>query len=283
MFRRVVVGVDGRPGGRDAIALGNALAAPDAVTSLVGVFALTPGGVVGYDLGLDDAPTDEAKAKTVLEAQRDATGSHAGLITERAGSVGRGLHDVAQQQRADLLVVGSSHRAFPGRVLGGGQTRAVLHGAPCAVAIAPLHYADTDHVLNTVGVAFNSTPDSEAALAVAREIAAAHGARIRARCVVEVPSGPYGFGGGLVLRDVLSDMLAAERKRMAALDGVDGDAVIGLAGEELSAFSAEVDLLVSGSRGYGPAHSLIAGSTSLHLAGHARCPLVVIPRALDSG
>ncbi len=34
MFRRVLVGVDGRPGGRDAIALARQLAAPDAVTIL---------------------------------------------------------------------------------------------------------------------------------------------------------------------------------------------------------------------------------------------------------
>ncbi len=34
MFRRVLVGVDGRRGGRDAIALARQLAAPDAVTIL---------------------------------------------------------------------------------------------------------------------------------------------------------------------------------------------------------------------------------------------------------
>ena len=282
VFHRVVVGIDGQPGGRDAIALAGVLATPDAVTSLVTVFQLTPGGIVRQQVGQEDA-TDEAKAHALLEAERNAAGSAAGLIVERAGSVGRGLHDVAQRVGADLLVVGSSRRAFPGRVLGGDEARAVLHGTPCAVAIAPHQYAETDRQLRTIGVGYNATPDSEAALAVARRLAAAHGARVRALAVVEMPNAPYGFGAGLILRDVLEDMLAAQRRQMAELEDVDGAATVGLAGEELSAFSGDVDLLVAGSRGYGPARSVIVGSTSGHLADHARCPLLVVPHALDSG
>jgi nucleotide-binding universal stress UspA family protein len=57
-----------------------------------------------------------------------------------------------------------------------------------------------------------------------------------------------------------------------------GEAVLGLTGEELAAFGARVDLLVVGSRGYGPLRRLMLGSTSEHLAGHARCPLLVLPR-----
>jgi hypothetical protein len=40
-----------------------------------------------------------------------------------------------------------------------------------------------------------------------------------------------------------------------------------------------VDLLVVGSRGYGPLGRLIHGSTSLQLARSARCPLLVLPKA----
>jgi len=44
-------------------------------------------------------------------------------------------------------------------------------------------------------------------------------------------------------------------------------------------FSASVDLLVVGSRGYGPLGRLVHGSTSHRLARLARCPLLVLPRA----
>ena len=58
---------------------------------------------------------------------------------------------------------------------------------------------------------------------------------------------------------------------------------VGLPGEELVAFGDEVELLVVGSRGYGPVRRMMLGSTSMHLARAARCPLLVLPRpmALD--
>ncbi len=52
----------------------------------------------------------------------------------------------------------------------------------------------------------------------------------------------------------------------------------GVAGEELAAFGGEVDILVVGSRGYGPVRRLVLGSTSNHLERHARCSLLVLPR-----
>ena len=68
------------------------------------------------------------------------------------------------------------------------------------------------------------------------------------------------------------------------LPGVEGHAIYGLAGEELARFGDEVDLLVVGSRGYGPLRRLVLGSTSDFLRRHAHGPLLVLPRAaLKSG
>jgi len=47
--------------------------------------------------------------------------------------------------------------------------------------------------------------------------------------------------------------------------------------EALTALSAEAQLLVLGSRGRGGFPALLIGSTSLHLAAHAACPVVVVP------
>ncbi len=66
---------------------------------------------------------------------------------------------------------------------------------------------------------------------------------------------------------------------MRELAGADGRAVYGLAGEELAAFGDELDILVVGSRGYGPVRRLVLGSTSAYLEHHARCSLLVLPRA----
>ena len=59
------------------------------------------------------------------------------------------------------------------------------------------------------------------------------------------------------------------------------DAAVRVAGEELALFSARVDLLVVGSRGYGPIRSLMLGGTAVYLASSAQCPLLVLPRAED--
>jgi nucleotide-binding universal stress UspA family protein len=73
-------------------------------------------------------------------------------------------------------------------------------------------------------------------------------------------------------------MVAEANERLGQLEGVEGHAVYGLAGEELAAFSRDVDLLVVGSRGYGPVRRLVLGSTSDYLERHARCSLLVLPR-----
>ena len=64
----------------------------------------------------------------------------------------------------------------------------------------------------------------------------------------------------------------------AALDGVEAHAAYGDPAEELTLYSASLDLLVLGSRSYGPLGRLVHGSTAHQLAGTARCPLLVLAR-----
>ena len=52
----------------------------------------------------------------------------------------------------------------------------------------------------------------------------------------------------------------------------------GLPRERLEHFSADVDLLVCGSRRYGRLRRALLGSTSAGLARHAHCPLLIAPR-----
>ena len=46
----------------------------------------------------------------------------------------------------------------------------------------------------------------------------------------------------------------------------------------MASASADVDLLICGSREYGPLRSVILGSVSRTLANSAHCPLLIIPR-----
>jgi nucleotide-binding universal stress UspA family protein len=234
MFSRVLVGDDGRSGGRDAAALAEQLADPSTHPELAHVHP----------------------------------------------PVGSELHRVAHSRSVDLLVVGSASHPRAGVALPSDHARAALNGAPCAVAIAPIGYATHPGQIATIGVADNGSPESTTALAAARELAARDGLTITALSVVDLPSlEPTPVATDAALRARLD----AERDRLAAADGVDGEAVYGDVGKALVEFSEQVDLLLVGSRGHGPVGRLFLGSTSNYLARHARCPLLVLPRAGHQG
>jgi nucleotide-binding universal stress UspA family protein len=222
-------------------------------------------------------------SREMLERERRALGVSAELTGMASSSVGSGLHQLAEDRAADLIVVGSCSRGLAGRVLVGDDTRGSLNGASCAVAIALRGYADHPRDICTIGVAYNDTPEAEAeaALAVARGLAAEHRATVRALTAVSPTSGavggwePVGAGWG----EMIEALEQAANARLRALDGVDGRVAVGLPGDELTAFTDELDLLVVGSRSYGPLRRLMFGSTSAHLARTARCPLLVLPRS----
>ena len=90
----------------------------------------------------------------------------------------------------------------------------------------------------------------------------------------------YAFvGGPAPIDNTFKDLVDDARKRIEALDGVEPHAAYGFPAEELGVYSASLDLLIVGSRGYGPMGRLIHGSTSQQLAHTARCPLLVLTRA----
>jgi nucleotide-binding universal stress UspA family protein len=267
MFENVLVGVDGRPYGRDAIALAERLRGREGKLTLACVHS-------------GEAAEDVAECERLLEQERAAAaGVEAELVGVVAPSPGRGLHEQAERQGADLLVVGSTHRSTIGRAMLGDDTRAALNGAPCAVAIAARGYAERSTPVARLGVAYNETPEAAAALAATKELASAIGATVQALEVVSLPPAAYGGLVAPAIGDYIEEMLQEATGRMAQLPGVEGRAAYGLAGEELGAFSEKVDLLVVGSRGYGPIRRLIAGSTANYLQRHARCSLLVLPRA----
>lgn len=276
MFKNVLVGVDGREGGRDAIALATRLLDPAGKLALAHVHsgelrpshAITPGMVA----------EEREASERLLESERAAAGVAAELLSVVSTTPGRGLHQQAEELHTDLLVVGSCSHGPLGRAMLGDDARAALNGAPCAVAIAAGGYAEHPAPIAAVGVGYNESPESEAALETARELAAPTDATVRALEVVALPT--YAYTGLMppAIGESMDVMLAEANARMKDLPDVEGEVVYGLTGEELAAFGDRVDLLVVGSRGYGPVRRLVLGSTSDYLQRHARCSLLVLAR-----
>lgn len=281
MFKNVLVGVDGRPNGRDAVALATKLLADDGRLTLVHVHGGAPRPA--RDQVPATATDPEQESLSLLQRERDATEVQAAeLLSFCASSPGHGLHVLAEQRGADLIVVGSCSRSGFGRVMLGDDTRAALNGASCAVAVAVRGYFEHPLPIATIGVGYDGSRESEQALTAARQIAARNRALIRALHVVMLPS--YTFAGiaAPAVGESVDTLLEDARTEVEGLEGVQGRAVYGLPGEELASFGEEVDLLVVGSRSYGPVKRLMLGSTSNHLQRHAHCSLLVLPRSAAS-
>ena len=246
-------------------------------------------GHVDDDLGSDGAPADSLDEKL----------SAAGVAVERrrleGTSAARALHEAAEDLDAAMLVVGSSKRSAVGRTVAGSTAVRLLHGAPCAVAVVPRGWEPKDR-LATVGVAYVDTDEGRAALQSAYALARSAGARLKVFTVIKVRARDH------LEADARQGAWQMEAKDMTGVEGdhvlaaenhlravvaeigadieVDTEAFIGHPAEEIPRLSATVDLMVVGSRGYGPRRAVLLGSVSRHLMEQAQCPAIVLPRGM---
>jgi nucleotide-binding universal stress UspA family protein len=270
-YRSIVVGYDGSDGAVDALALGSLLAdTVGAELTIVGVFAADPW------LGIEDPRfqwLDPEMSRCVADAAQSVTCESACVPSTSAS---RGLHDFAQKSDADLIVVGSSPRAGMGRVLAGSVSQRLLEGGPCAVAVAPLGFRDSEVALRVIGAGFNGTPESLEALDTAVAIGKAAGATLRLFVVAETAPDTNAVRARYqeLLHETLEAVPGELRAAGTLLDGAPAAALL----EEAD---KRVDLLCLGSRGYGPLRRVLLGSVSSEVVQSAPCPVLVVPRRAE--
>jgi nucleotide-binding universal stress UspA family protein len=278
MYANLVVGISGLAADRDAVALAKALAARDGVLTLVNVRLVGTVPAKG-STGAYEASESEHSYE-LLQCQRQAYAKEADVVSVAAVTVGAGLHHVAENLAADLIVVGGCHRGPVGRVLAGDDARAALHHAPCAVAVAPRGHGKRAAPIRTIGVAYDGSEPGEVALAHSALLAMELGAKLRVREIVELRVyGAAGLASAAAMIDDPDAVAAAAREHMGEVPGAEIEVVVGAALLELTNLTDEVDLMVCGSRQQGPAKRVLLGSTSDHLARHAHSPLLVTPRS----
>lgn len=262
MFTKIIVGVDGSETGRDAVVLAQALAAPDGELVLAYVWERSAG--IGSAMTGADHPSHVGRQ--VVEHLRRAIDGPSRGVVRQASSAAEGLHALAGELEADLIVVGSARRQHDGRVLIHDDARAALHGASCAVAVAPRGYATWRGGIRRIGVGYEQTASGASALTAGRLLAAEKHATLVVRSVL--------------FDDPRTGVAEELRARLEALDDVDEVEIrMGLLSEELQEMSEEVDLLILGSRGQGPARRMLFGSTADAMVREAHCPVLVLPRA----
>jgi nucleotide-binding universal stress UspA family protein len=279
----IIVGIDESPGARDALEFAARFAE-------VSGAALRLASVFPYSDTPSRASSQAYRHELERQAEEllDRTATSAPVAARMAiahTSPPHALHDLAVRSGAALVVVGSTHRGPVGRVVPGSTGERLLHGSPCPVAIVPSGYSAADPV-KTIGVGYDASDESEAALAAACELARRFGASLRVIHVYDINHlGNPAYMGVPGYTDVSEDFERRQREGLdeaiAALpDDVSAEAVFvsGAAGTELAAQSEQVDLMVAGSRGYGPRAAVLLGGVTHTLIRKAACPVVLLPR-----
>jgi nucleotide-binding universal stress UspA family protein len=278
----VIVGVDGYPGGRDAIALARALA-PDAELVLACAYPYNA-SVSRLTMPEFKEALQELAGQAVEEVRRKADAAEERVELIADPSPAHALQKLAGTRDAALIVLGSSRHGRVSRACLGDVARAVLHGAPCPVAVAPQGYEPRR--VRRVGVALDATPEAHEALDVAVTMAGEQALSLSVCTVVpdpvDVPVSPGYVVDTVALRDALQvEAQRHQAQALAALDprlDVTAAIVCGDVREELATFAEDVDVLVCGSRRWGPLRRVVLGSTSDWLIHHAPCPVLVVPR-----
>lgn len=281
---RLLVALDKREGGQDALELARVLGTGERVSALL-VTVLFPGPLpVEYAL----LPEEEAaEAEPLLGEAREKLAGMEDVETRAygGGSPAGILTKLAEEEDFDAIVVGSPHRSAVGQVMLGSVANSLLNGAPADVAVAPRGYAaaTAEHPPpRTIAVGYDGTPESRVALRHAEAIAHRSNAKLEILTVVRPP-----IVAPVMVPGISAPSLPPEPEKMLgkALESVDsllpaecarldGDPAL----ELVRACEEGVDLLVVGSRGYGPIKRVLLGSVSREVLHKAHCPVLVAKR-----
>jgi nucleotide-binding universal stress UspA family protein len=290
----VIVGLDETERSRDAIPLARRLARELSV-EMVPVYVHT---MERLD-ALAGGPPDEVMRLAALDAEAQyervrSLAEESGVTDVRlvnAPAAAQGLQEEALDTGAAMVVIGSSRRSGLGRVMPGGTADRLLSGCPVAVAVAPEGHADRKVDHGVIGAGFDGSSEAREAVRWAADLAGRSGAGLRLLTV----HAPLAFGstvaggayGAQTANQVLARDLLAESERLVESLAAEVRAEVGSfkdgdPGKVLVEQSEQVDLLVLGSRAYGPIKSVLLGSVSSAVLRGASCPVLVVPRGIDT-
>jgi nucleotide-binding universal stress UspA family protein len=292
MYHNIVVGYDGTDESEDALALASRFAAlVDGRLTLA--FAYSGKSIPVHIGSAAIGVTMRHEAQAVLDRalKQVPGGVRATTRTLSDSSPARALHELAEQEHADLVVLGSTALGAVGRVTVGSIATRLLHGLPCAVAVAPHGFAThLPPAIKRIGVCWDGSAEAELALRAAVELAWVSEAELLVLTAIDRVPAPYpsypapDVPDYMLGDDIGEDVLEAAMDRIPEGIGAAGQTVHGKPAIALSrqAQADRLDVLVSGSRGYGPLGRVLLGGVSTKLMRLAPCPVIVVPRSVSA-
>jgi nucleotide-binding universal stress UspA family protein len=285
----LVIGYDGAPGGADALALGLGWARQLSVRAVIVTVYPGPAPIGPGRVDVEWVADRRREAERLLDEALTVT-SPATSVEFKAvgsGSASHGLHDVAEELGASLIVLGSQTER---RLLPTSTGERVIAGAPCPVAMPPRGWRDrASHDLGRIVVAFVPTLDGREALRVAATLALRAGARLH---VVTVVAGPaevmsYRIGEDVdrmyvsAAKETFEQSIEQAISELASDITASGEVIVGddPVGTLAAMANSSFDAFFVGSRGYGPIRRVLLGGVASRLLRRLDIPAVIVPRA----
>jgi nucleotide-binding universal stress UspA family protein len=274
---RLLVGYDGRPASRDALSFAKALAKTQgAELTVASVRGYWP-DLLGDSYELVVKEDEHWIARGATEVLGDAPFA---VRVVAGGHESAGLRELAEAEKSDMIVIGSTHRGRLGQVCPGSVGERVLSEAPCAVAVAPRGLAERSFRFDTVAVGFDGSREARVALRTAIGLAERAGASLRILSVVDANLA-FETDGAQPSRDEKERIergldRAVERARHTV--EAEGQILYGSPSHAIPDAAKDADLLVIGSRGhYGVARQVLLGSVAARVVRTAPCPTLITP------
>jgi nucleotide-binding universal stress UspA family protein len=287
MFRTIVVGCGGTERSLDALALALQLRHPEGRLLLAAVHPrYGPLTDLRGDHGYAGFMAERSAGILAAAEKRVPYGVPVERHVIADDSVAGALDGLAQAAEADLIVLGSTRRKALGRHTGRCTAQRLLHGAPCAVASAAAKQRERSGGHPRLLVPYDGSPEADAAVSAAYAIALGTSGSVVLLWVVEpivyidayVP-GPGDIDAEKQLSTHADDQLEAAASKAPASVPVERRILRGMATPTiLDEARSGFDLVVAGSRGYGPVHRVLGGSVSAPLLADGHTAVVVTPR-----
>jgi nucleotide-binding universal stress UspA family protein len=288
MRRQVLIGYDGSPQGEDALELGRTLSRVLDAQPIIGTVIAHPRH------GVEESEFNDAVEKFCEPVFATARKRLDGLeVTTRSlvdDSPAAGIYELTDWEKPTAIVIGSTRHGRSGRVQVGTLGGSLLSGVHSSVAVAPRGHAGRDSSLRRIGVAVDGSSESWRALSAAAYLAQRAKAPLQVLSVMETPH--YVLGGLLSplgpeeyreFKEKEWDRVHEQaRNRIPADVPMEPLLLHGEPAEVLAEAASELDLLLIGSRGYGPVKGTLLGSVSARLMAAAPCPVMVTTRGAGS-
>ena len=219
-------------------------------------------------------------------------GVKATFVQHTARSAHRGLLELIEEHKPDLVVVGSSSAGSLGRIALGSVNDALLHASPVPVAIAPRGFrAPETSTVTRITAAYGGSDAAADVVLGAAGVAQSIGASLRVASFA-VTRGSVTAGVGLEAEQDVADewvrtieehvrALLADVSALPRVPELDG-AVVGM-GDSWEHALEDIewgagDVLVVGSSTLGPLARVFIGSHATKVVRHSPVPAIIVPR-----